>query len=478
MTLETKLYTEGAGAMEKKKIPQKNVFARFFSALGGDLKDIGITFAEGDAKTRLSYLVMGSGELMRGQIVKGLSYLLAEILFFVYLFKVGIGYLNKFATLGTVETQKIHRKTVYGDNSFLILLFGLLSIVVVCAFIFLWRMNVRENRNEQLILGAGKKLPSNKHVLGSLLDENFDKTLLSLPVLGIFTFTVLPIIFMVCVAFTNYDKNHQSPTNLFTWVGIDNFKQLFSFGTTGFGSTFTTVLIWTLVWAFFATFLDYFLGLAVAMLINKKGIRFKKLWRTIFVITIAVPQFVSLLYISKMFADDGLVNGFLLRLGLIHRYIPFWKNPLLAKIMIIVINIWIGIPYMMLISTGLLMNIPEELYESARMDGANARQMFRHITLPYMLFVTGPFLLTQFTGNLNNFNVIYLLSQGGPKSMSLAGNAGHTDLLVTWLYKMTVTDTNYRMAAVIGIMVFIVTAVTTLLVYNRLPSVRDEEGFQ
>ena len=95
-----------------------------------------------------------------------------------------------------------------------------------------------------------------------------------------------------------------------------------------------------------------------------------------------------------------------------------------------------------------------------------------------MLFVTGPFLLTQFTNNLNNFNVIYLLTQGKPQSMAMSNNAGHTDLLVTWLYKMTVTDTNYRMAAVIGIMVFIVTAVVSLVVYNMLPSVKDEEGFQ
>ena len=164
--------------------------------------------------------------------------------------------------------------------------------------------------------------------------------------------------------------------------------------------------------------------------------------------------------------------------GVSSRLIPFWTNPTLAKVMIIVINIWIGIPYMMLIATGLLMNIPEDLYESARIDGANPWQMFKSITLPYMLFVTGPFLLTQFTGNLNNFNVIYLLTQGKPQSVNLAEKAGYTDLLVTWLYKMTVNDSNYKMAAVIGIMVFVVTAVISLVVYNMLPSVKDEEGFQ
>ena len=218
--------------------------------------------------------------------------------------------------------------------------------------------------------------------------------------------------------------------------------------------------------------------MAVAILINRKGIKFKKLWRTILVITIAVPQFVSLLYVMKMFANDGLINGYLMKWGWIKSPIPFWTNPTLAQITIIVVNIWIGIPYMMLIATGLLMNIPEELYESARIDGASPFQMFKSITLPYMLFVTGPFLLTQFTGNLNNFNVIYLLTQGKPQSMSLSNNAGRTDLLVTWLYKMTINDSNYKMAAVIGIMVFVVTAVISLVVYNMLPSVKDEGGFQ
>ena len=446
--------------------------------LGSNLKEIGTTFTSGDWKTKLSYLIMGFGPLMRGQIVKGLLFLGAQIAFIAYMIGFGGKYLSKITTLGTVATQKIGRKTVYGDNSFLILLFGILTIIIIGFFILVWRMNLRENLVEETLLKQGKKLPTNKKFLASLLDENFDKTLLALPCLGIFVFTVLPIIFMICVAFTNYDANHQSPTNLFTWVGLENFKNLFSFGTTGFGSTFITVLIWTLVWAFFATFIDYFLGLAVAMLINKKGIKFKKLWRTILVLTIAVPQFVSLLYIMKMFGNDGIVNGYLMKWGWISSPIPFWTNPTLARVMIIVINIWVGIPYLMLIATGLLMNIPEDLYESARIDGANPVQMFFKITLPYMLFVTGPFLLTQFTGNLNNFNVIYLLTQGRPQSMKLTGNAGYTDLLVTWLYKMTVTDTNYKMAAVIGIMVFIVTAVVSLIVYNTLPSVKDEEGFQ
>ncbi|MBP3813718.1 MAG: sugar ABC transporter permease [Butyrivibrio sp.] len=464
-----------AQGSEKNK---KNAFADFFKALGNGLKEIGTTFIEGDFRTKISFLIFGFGPLLRGQILLGAALLALEVLFFWFMAGFGWKYLSKIGTLGTVATKKVGRKTVYGDNSFLILLFGVLAIFAIFAFVLIWYINIRENRKEELLLKSGKKLPSNNDVFMSLFDKNFHKTLLALPVTGIFVFTVLPIVFMILVAFTNYDKNHQSPSNLFTWVGLENFKNLVSFSGAGIGSTFTYVLIWTLVWAFLATFTNYFLGLGVAMLINKKGIKFKKLWRTILVMTIAVPQFVSLLYVMKMFANDGLINGYLIKWGIIKTYIPFWTDPVLARITVVVVNIWIGIPYMVLIATGLLMNIPEDLYESARIDGANPWQMFKSITLPYMLFVTGPFLLTQYTGNLNNFNVIYLLTQGKPQSVNLAEKAGNTDLLITWLYKMTVNDTNYRMAAVIGIMVFVVTAVISLVVYNMLPSVKDEEGFQ
>ena len=460
------------------EIKRENAISRFFRWLGGDLKEIGATFVHGDWKTKLSFLIMGFGQLCRGQIVRGISMLVLEFGLLYFTFDFGWSYLTKLLTLGTVETHKEGRVTVYGDNSFFILLYGILAVVAVIALIYLWRVNLKQNREAEGLLARGKRLPSNKADLASLLDKNFDKTLLALPVLGIFVFTVVPIIFMICIAFTNYDVTHQPPSKLFSWVGLENFKALFGIGGEGFGGTFFYVLGWTLVWAFFATFLTYFLGMAVAILINKKGIRFKKLWRTILVMTIAVPQFVSLLYVGKMFAADGLVNAYLLKWGWIKQVIPFWTNATYARILIIVINLWIGIPYTMLIVTGLLMNIPAELYESARIDGANAFQTFRKITLPYMLFVTGPFLLTQFIGNLNNFNVIFLLNQGNPKSLQLTNNAGSTDLLVTWLYKMTINDSNYKIAAVIGIMVFLVTAIISLIVYNVLPSVKDEEGFQ
>ncbi len=142
---------------------------------------------------------------------------------------------------------------------------------------------------------------------------------------------------------------------------------------------------------------------------------------------------------------------------------------------------WIGIPYLMLMATGILMNIPQDLYESSRIDGANTFQQYTKITLPYMLFVTGPYLLTSFVNNLNNFNVIFLLSGGNPiKGTSGGASVGHTDLLITWLYKMTLAsgDTKYYAASVIGIMVFVVVAVLSLIVYNVIPSTKNEEDYK
>ena len=334
---------------------------------------------------------------------------------------------------------------------------------------------------------SGKKLKSGKDDLHSLVDDQFHKTLMALPMTGIIIFTVMPIVFMILVAFTNYDGTHDGYyNNLFTWVGLDNFNTMLSWESAGGGqsyaATFGEVLTWTLIWAFFATFSNYFLGMLVAMMINKKGIYVKKLWRTVLVMTIAIPQFISLLYVSKMFSKNGIINGMLMDMHIIKSALPFWEDPTWARIMVIIINIWIGIPYLMLIATGILMNIPADLYESARIDGANGWQQYKKITLPYMLFITGPYLLTSFTGNMNNFNVIFLLTGGAPTNAAAstaAGSVGYTDLLITWLFKITTgAEAQYYLASVVGIMVFVVVALITVVVYNLLPSIKNEEDFQ
>ncbi len=481
------------------------VIANFFKKIGmgikncalyvvNECKDIVNTFIHGDWKTKISFFVMGFGSIARGQILRGILFFAFEFVFIFYMVTTGGHWLSQLGTLGTQGPTEEYNAvldtytTVYHDNSFKILLYGVLTIFFIIAFIYTWRVNVKQNKIAESILRSGKKLKSSKDDLRSLVDERFYATLLALPMTGIIVFTVLPIVFMILVAFTNYDGAHNGySNNLFTWVGLDNFNTLFSWtagsgGGQSYSATFGEILTWTLIWAFLATFTNYFLGMFVAMMINKKGIRLKKVWRTILVMTVAVPQFISLLYVSKMFARNGLINLTLMDWGWISEPLPFWENPTWARVTVILINIWIGIPYLMLITTGILMNIPEDLYESARIDGANAWQQYTKITLPYMLFITGPYLLTSFTGNMNNFNVIYLLTGGGPTNPAAsgaAGSVGYTDLLITWLFKITTgAESQYYLASVVGIMVFVVVAVISLIVYNVLPSIKNEEDFQ
>ena len=156
--------------------------------------------------------------------------------------------------------------------------------------------------------------------------------------------------------------------------------------------------------------------------------------------------------------------------------LPFLTDATWARVLVIVVNLWVGIPYTIMQVTGILKNIPAEQYEAAKIDGANVFQTFANITIPYMIFVMTPYLITQFTGNINNFNVIYLLTGGAPTAVG--NTAGSTDLLVTWLYKLSVDKQEYNMAAVIGIFTFIVLSIVSLVTYRSTGSYKDEEGFK
>ena len=175
------------------------------------------------------------------------------------------------------------------------------------------------------------------------------------------------------------------------------------------------------------------------------------------------------MFMRNLLSENGLVNVFLTQMGWIDAPIRFLTDGTIAKYTVLAVNMWVGIPYSMLITTGILLNIPRDLYEASRIDGASPLMQFRKITLPYVLFVTSPYLITQFVGNINNFNVIWLLSGGGPMTAEMY-QAGRTDLLITWLYRITTGEQNYKLASVIGIITFAVCAIFSLAVYSRTSS--------
>lgn len=432
--------------------------------------------------TWLSVLAMGSGCFRFRQFGKGLLYLLSELAFFRFFFGFGWKYLSHFGTLGENTQLKVWNEElqiyqrVPGDNSMLILLFSVLTIAATILFVYLWYLNMKSAGELCLLDAQGKHIPSFREDLKSLLDSRFHTTLLAAPMISLVAFTVLPIVFMVLIAFTNFDSAHQPPGELFTWTGLTNVTDIF-LGNQTKTHTFFGIFGWTIVWAILATFTNYILGMLLAILINHKLVRMKKMWRTLFVISIAIPQFVSLLLISRALEPMGAVNIALMKLGLISAPLPFLTDKTLARICVVIINMWIGIPYTMLTFSGVLMNIPADLYESAELDGAGPFRRFTSITLPYMIFVTAPATITTFVGNINNFNVIYLLTGGGPFALDYY-QAGKTDLLVTWLYKLTVDQHDYALASTIGIFIFMIVSTLSITVYNRTSAVKKEDMFQ
>lgn len=441
---------------------------------------------KGDFFTKLSLLVPGLGNIRRGQIAKGSLFLGLAVLYWIYFFGTGLAVLEKLPTLGTKTQQKVWDDTlgifVYevGDNSLLILLSGVIFVFLTLAFLVFWRAAVRSAYRAEELSRAGRRVPRFPEEIESHLNKRLHRTLLFFPVLGVLVFTVLPLVFMISMAFTNYDRDHQVPGKLFTWVGLDNFRTVLDFNG-AFGQTFWPILGWTLTWAVFATFLNYILGILLAILINNKAVRWKGFWRFCFILSIAVPQFVTLLTMRTLLQPNGAVNVLLREWGVLaaDAALPFFTDATWARVTIILVNIWVGVPYTLLTTTGILQNIPAELYEAARVDGANARVTFFKITLPYMLFVTAPTLITTFISNINNFNVIYLLSGGAPATLEYyRGTAGKTDLLVTWLYKLTIDNKDYCYGAVIGILTFLISIVISLVAYRRTAAYKNEEGFQ
>ena len=328
------------------------------------------------------------------------------------------------------------------------------------------------------------KSKSFKEQITGLFNDNFHITILLLPILGIVLMTILPLIFSILIAFTNYSKGHEPPTQIFTWIGLDNFMTLFNPPADSIyhnlPDALLTTLGWTLLWAVCATFSNYILGIIVALMINKDGIKLKKLWRTVFVLTIAIPQFISLLTISSLLKPNGVIDKIVINMtGASMGFAEKGHVPL-TKFLIILVNVWVGIPYTILSTTGILLNIPKDLYESSTVDGAGTFKQFTKITMPYIIFVTGPYLITQFVGNINNFNVIYFLTNGGPNLAGTALQVGETDLLITFLYELITSASNpqYGIASTVGIVIFVICAFFSIAMYNKTGAIKEEDQFQ
>ncbi|MFA7672302.1 MAG: sugar ABC transporter permease [Clostridia bacterium] len=441
-------------------------------------------FIDGSIGTKMSHFIMGAGNIYHGQIIKGIIYFLIQAAYALFMItcpevnSTPLGY-KAFINIITLGTKEGDIFTA-AENSMLMLLFGVVTIGITLMYLFVYNSGIKSSYKADKDIKEHSRVTTFRQDLKELSGSRFYITMLTPATLGVVMFTLLPTIFMILIAFTNYDKEHQAGLKLFDWVGFDNFIAIFTNPGGEISARFLPVLGWTLIWAFFATFLNYFGGVLLALLINKKGLKGKKIFRAIFVLTIAIPQFISLLAMRNLIGEYGPMQNFMLKIGLLSEPMSFLANASnvwIARITIILINLWVGIPYSMLLASGAIMNIPVSLYEAARIDGARNFTILRKITMPYIIFITTPYLISSFVGNITSFNIIYLLTAGQPK---VTGGyiAGGTDLLVTWLYKLTIDEQQYNLGAVIGILTFLITSTVTLVTYRRSKSYKEEDAFQ
>ncbi len=461
--------------MERKKSSTaKNIFKKTFYKIDNCFKDYSAVLKKSDKRIKLSmvlpFFIMGSGHLLQRQIVKGLLYMTAFVLFVVYMAISGV---TDFWGLITLHTEGVR-----SDYS---IIYGLLCVFIIFGFLMLYINNIKGSINGAKKVYTQQKIESFFESVKALKGKRFYIPLLTLPVIGVLAFTVLPLVFMILLAFTDYAYQIGTVPSItlnkwLSWTGLESFKRLFGMGE--YFKALTNVVSWTFVWAFFATFTCYLGGIFLAVLINKKQIKGKIFFRSLFMLTIAIPQLVTLRIMYAMFHDYGPINSILLEWGWITTRIKFWGNINTAKTLIILINMWVGIPYFMILMTGLLMNIPKDLYEYARIDGATPFQQFLHITMPYLLFMTTPLLIANFVSNINNFNVIWLLTGGGPDGAGTGGVAGGTDILITWLYKLTMLNNpKYNIGSAIGIIMFIISASISIIIYRKSSSYKKEGDF-
>ncbi|MDP3950763.1 ABC transporter permease subunit [Microbacterium sp.] len=253
-------------------------------------------------------------------------------------------------------------------------------------------------------------------------------------------------------------------------VGADNFVRAFS--EESIRGPFFTVLIWTFVFAFLSVFTCFALGLFVAIVFNDPRMKSKKYYRVLMILPYAFPGFLSaLVWAGMMNQEFGFINEVLLG----GANIPWLTNEWLAKFSILLVNLWLGFPYMFLICTGALQAIPEDVQEAARVDGASAWQVFHAIKLPLLFVSVAPLLISSFAFNFNNFSLIYMLTGGGPRDVTAGVNVGATDILITMVYKVAFVGSNadYGLASAFSIIIFILVATISVLAFRRTKALEE-----
>ncbi|MGN8645903.1 ABC transporter permease subunit [Gracilibacillus sp. HCP3S3_G5_1] len=410
----------------------------------------------------LSIILAGLGQIYNKRYMKGISFIILEIAFILATFDFLWLGLWGIITLGTIPGV---------DHSIYLLVYGIVSLILIAFAVTLYVFNVLDARKQAKLLNNGWQPPSFKQAIKNGYDKAFPY-IMTAPGLVLLIFTVVfPLLFAIALAFTNYDLYNSPPRNLVEWIGLNNFKDLVTVPI--WQNTFISVFSWTIIWTVVATSFQIVVGLILAVLVNDKRVKFKRTIRTILILPWAVPGFVSILIFAAMFNDEfGAINRDIIIPLFGGSGLPWLTDPTYTKIVLIMIQTWLGYPFVFALFSGVLQSISSEWYEAADVDGATRWQKFRNITLPHVLFATAPLLIIQYTTNFNNFNIIYLFNEGGPAVQGQ--NAGGTDILISWVYKLTFDTSNYSMAAAISLIIGLIVSIFAFFQFRRTSAFKEE----
>ena len=424
-----------------------------------------------ERKAMLYSIIPGIGQFYNEQKFKGFVFLGITLLFIIEMITFGANAITGLFTLGSVPIQ---------DHSLFIMIGGTLQLIIMVIFLAFYALNIYDAKVVAKRWKTDLKVNTTaKEVLYNVYDHGFPY-LLIIPAYLMMAFTIIfPVLVTLFMAFTNYDFYHIPPANLIDWIGIKNFTNILLLSS--YRDAFTSVFSWTIIWTLCATTLQISLGIITAVITNQSFIKGKRFFGVIFLLPWAVPAFITILSFSNMFNDSiGAINTQVIPLI---NHLPFveigqiaWKTKALwSKVAIILVQGWLGFPYIYVMTTSILQSIPEDLYEAAKIDGASAIQRFKEITLPMIFMVAAPTFITQYTGNFNNFSMIYLFNNGGPGSVG--GGAGATDILISWIYKLTTgTSPQYSMAAAITLIISTLVISVSLIVFRKTKAFNMEDA--
>lgn len=416
-------------------------------------------------------IIPGLGQLYNKQVIKGGFFLTIFLLEIVEIFTFGIRAINDLITLGSTPME---------DHSLFMLIEGAIQILVFILMFLLHAVSMADAKHTAQLINRGKKVPVTlKETLQGIYEEGFAYILIIPAYITMIFAIVFPVIVTLFIAFTNYDFRHIPPNKLLDWVGFKNFLNIVQLST--FKSAFTSVLSWTIIWTLLASTLQIIIGVLVAIVYNQPKIKFKRIFGVIFLLPWAIPGFVSIMSFSNFFNDSiGAMN--MQVIPFLEQIFPFlnfglisWKtDPTWTKVAVIMVQGWLGFPYIYILVSGILQSIPQDLYEAATVDGATALQKFWKITLPMILAVAAPTFISQYTFNFNNFSIIYLFNNGGPGSVG--GGAGSTDILISWIYKLTTQNApQFSIAAAVTLVISIIVISISLITFKKFNAFNMEE---